>query len=74
MSKKEKQYEMIATIAELAEELGWNIIIPKNEDDEETVVGLIMGTPEFMEEVHMAPENIEEIITFDSVKNKGSIH
>ena len=76
MSLKEKQYELIQNLAEIAEELGWNIIIPKNEADANKVAGLIMGTPEFFEEVHMDPSQIEELIEFDSVvqKSKGNLH
>lgn len=65
MSLKEKQYELIQNITKLAEQLGWKIVIPKNEEDEDTVVGLIMGTHEFFEQVHMDPDNIEDIIEFE---------
>ena len=39
---------MVATMA--AVDMGWNIAIPEGGDDEE-IQGIIMGTPEYLEEI-----------------------
>ncbi len=76
MSLKEKQYELIQDLINIAEELGWNLATFKSESEGEPTPGLIMGSPEFFKEIHLDENQLEEYIEFDSVaqKSKGNLH
>jgi len=62
-----KEEVLIEQLVAIVEELGWTIIIPKNEVDEEAgPTGLIMGTTEFIETVQMHPDSVQEVLNFDT--------
>lgn len=48
--------QLIKELIYIAEELGWNVCIPDVEEDE-MVPGLILGEPEYIEEVMDALED-----------------
>lgn len=76
MDEKEQQ-ELIEQLAQIVEELGWIIGIPKEEGDDNKVHGLIIGTEEFVYGVVEATGQEVESIEFDTdpaTGNKKSVH
>lgn len=48
----EEQEDLIKALYEVCTALGWEIMVPKSTDeDDDTVDGLIIGTPEFIDEI-----------------------
>lgn len=68
---KQRQYELIEQITEAAEELGWVIAIPQDEESDELVQGLIMGTEEFITNIVAQTEIQTEVVEFDT--SPGSV-
>lgn len=68
---KQRQYELIEQITEAAEELGWIIAIPQDEESDELVQGLIMGTEEFITNIVSQAEIQTEVVEFDT--SPGSV-
>lgn len=76
MDEKEQQ-ELIEQLAQIVEELGWIIGIPKEEEGDNKVQGLIIGTEEFVYGVVDATGQEVESIEFDTdpvTGNKKSVH
>jgi hypothetical protein len=53
---EEYKQQLMKELIDIASELGWQIAIPETEEDD-TVPGLIIGEPEYVEEVLEALDN-----------------
>lgn len=76
MDEKEQQ-QLIEQLAQIVEELGWIIGIPKEEGDDNKVHGLIIGTEEFVYGIVDATGQDVESIEFDTdplTGTKKSVH
>lgn len=63
MSNQKKQQEIIDMLQSICEEMGWVIGIPSDEDSDEVVDGLIIGTEEFVYSVVSAVRGDHEIFS-----------
>lgn len=51
--------ELLETIISCAKELGWNVAVPSGEDEGDNILGLILGTPEYLDLITASLESIQ---------------